>query len=201
MVAPFYGRKPYPIQNVLEVVDFDLRFTYILVGWEGSAHDLTILRDVLQRPNGLRVPEVTTGLLANFFISINFEFTLMRSLTFLLWTIGKFYLCDAGYDTRPSFLAPYCAVRYHLSEFSGRAPSNYKELYNYRHSSLQTTVEWAFRWLKGRFKILTSRPFFPYRTQVDIVMVSRPVSQNTEYRYVTMASRFSWRVKSLPWVP
>jgi len=57
MVAPFYGRKPYPTQNVLAVVDFDLRFTYVLAGWEGSAHDLTVLRDALQRPNGLRVPQ------------------------------------------------------------------------------------------------------------------------------------------------
>ena len=36
MVAPFYGRKPYPTQNVLAVVDFDLRFTYILAGWEAQ---------------------------------------------------------------------------------------------------------------------------------------------------------------------
>ena len=31
-------------------------------------------------------------------------------------------------------------------------------------------MERAFGSLKGRFKILASRPFFPFRTQVDIVM-------------------------------
>ena len=170
MVAPFYGRKPYPTQNVLAVVDFDLRFTYVLAGWEGSAHDLTVLRDALQRPNGLRVPQGTTRLLPSTFTSLICVFTFMRSLTFSVVTLGKFYLCDAGYNTRPGFLSPYRAVRYHLSEFSGRAPSTYQELYNYRHSSLRTTVERAFGSLKGRFKILASRPFFPYRTQVDIVM-------------------------------
>ena len=32
------------------------------------------------------------------------------------------------------------------------------------------SVERAFCSLKGRFKILTSRSFFPYRTQVETVM-------------------------------
>ena len=85
-------------------------------------------------------------------------------------TIGKYYLCDAGYNTRPGFLAPYRSVRYHLSDYRDRLPTNYKELFNYRHSSLRTSVERAFGSLKGRFKILTSRPFFPYRTQVEIVI-------------------------------
>ena len=29
--------SPTPTQNVLAVVDFDLHFTYVLAGWEGSA--------------------------------------------------------------------------------------------------------------------------------------------------------------------
>ena len=56
-VDMFRGRKPYPTQNVLAAVDFDLRFTYVLVGWEGSAHDSAVLHDALSRPNGLKIPE------------------------------------------------------------------------------------------------------------------------------------------------
>jgi len=41
---------------VVAVVDFDLRFTYVLAGWEGSAHDALILADALERDDGLRVP-------------------------------------------------------------------------------------------------------------------------------------------------
>jgi len=41
---------------VLAAVDFDLRFTYVLAGWEGSAHDALILSDALERDDGLRVP-------------------------------------------------------------------------------------------------------------------------------------------------
>ena len=39
----------------MAAVDFDLRFTYVLAGWEGSTHDAIILADALQRQNGLVV--------------------------------------------------------------------------------------------------------------------------------------------------
>ena len=50
------SRKHTITQNVLAAVDFDLRFTYVLAGWEGSAHDALILFDAIQRQDGLRVP-------------------------------------------------------------------------------------------------------------------------------------------------
>ena len=55
----FLGRKHTTTQNVLAAVDFDLRFTYVLAGWEGSAHDALILADALQRTDGLKVPQGT----------------------------------------------------------------------------------------------------------------------------------------------
>ena len=30
-------------------VDFDLKFTYVLAGWEGSAHDALVLAYALER--------------------------------------------------------------------------------------------------------------------------------------------------------
>jgi hypothetical protein len=53
----FRGRKSYATQNVMAAVDFDLRFTYILAGWEGTTHDTLVIRDALERVNGLRVLE------------------------------------------------------------------------------------------------------------------------------------------------
>jgi hypothetical protein len=53
----FLGRKHTTTQNILAVVDFDLRFTYVLAGWEGSAHDALILDDALEREDGLKVPQ------------------------------------------------------------------------------------------------------------------------------------------------
>jgi hypothetical protein len=56
-IGAFLGRKHTTTQNVLAAVDFDLRFTYVLAGWEGSAHDALILDDAIQRPDGLKVPQ------------------------------------------------------------------------------------------------------------------------------------------------
>jgi len=49
MQAAFRGRKSNPTQNVMAVVDFDLKFTYVLAGWEGLAHDALILADAIGR--------------------------------------------------------------------------------------------------------------------------------------------------------
>jgi hypothetical protein len=57
MEHAFRGRKSYATQNVMAAVDFDLRFTYVLAGWEGTAHDANVLRDALERVDGLRVPQ------------------------------------------------------------------------------------------------------------------------------------------------
>ncbi|XP_071918197.1 uncharacterized protein [Coffea arabica] len=51
----FRGRKGYPTQNVLAAISFDLKFSYVLAGWEGSAHDSRVLEDALTRPRGLQV--------------------------------------------------------------------------------------------------------------------------------------------------
>jgi hypothetical protein len=58
MQPTFMGRKHTMTQNVLATVDWDLRFTYVLAGWEGSAHDAMILADALERPNDLAVSQV-----------------------------------------------------------------------------------------------------------------------------------------------
>ncbi|WOH01177.1 hypothetical protein DCAR_0520558 [Daucus carota subsp. sativus] len=52
----YRDRKGDTSTNVLATCDPDLRFTYVLPGWEGSASDPRVLRDALRRPNGLRVP-------------------------------------------------------------------------------------------------------------------------------------------------
>jgi hypothetical protein len=44
-------------QNMLNTVDFDMRFTYVLAGWEGLAHDAMILADSLERHDNIQVTE------------------------------------------------------------------------------------------------------------------------------------------------
>ena len=40
----YTNRKGLPSQNVLAVVDFDMRFTFIGVGMAGVVHDMAVLR-------------------------------------------------------------------------------------------------------------------------------------------------------------
>ena len=42
--------KGFTSQNVLAIVDFDLKFTYIVAGWEGSVHDAQVLQDAMSNP-------------------------------------------------------------------------------------------------------------------------------------------------------
>jgi hypothetical protein len=124
-------------------VDFGLKFTYVLAGWEGSAHDACILNDSLNRPDGIHLPEC------------------------------KFYLGNASYACRLGILPPppFRKTQYHLNEFSSwNRPQNTEELFNLRHSSLRVTIERAFATLKIRFKILDQNPFHTFPTQVKLVL-------------------------------
>ncbi|XP_052886996.1 uncharacterized protein LOC128295457 [Gossypium arboreum] len=131
----FRSRKGGTTQNVLAAITFDLKFSYVLAGWEGSAHDSRILSDALSRPRGLKIPE------------------------------GKYYLVDAGYGIRNGYITPYRGVRYHLKVFSAQGPENKKELFNLRHSSLRITIERVFGILKKRFRVLDAEPFWNFQTQ------------------------------------
>jgi hypothetical protein len=53
----FRGRKERTTQNVLAAITFDLKFIYVLAGWEESAHDSRVLGDALSRPRGLKILE------------------------------------------------------------------------------------------------------------------------------------------------
>ena len=42
--------------NVLGVCDRNMKFLYVLAGWEGSASDSRVLRDAMSRQDAFRVP-------------------------------------------------------------------------------------------------------------------------------------------------
>ncbi|KAL9676777.1 hypothetical protein QQ045_004997 [Rhodiola kirilowii] len=68
----------------------------------------------------------------------------------------KYYLVDSGYPNTTGYLAPYKdkRVRYHMSTFrDGDQPTGVHEKFNYRYSSLRTTIERAFGILKNSWKI------------------------------------------------
>ncbi|XP_058084530.1 uncharacterized protein LOC131232310 [Magnolia sinica] len=140
--ACFRNRKGALSQNVLAACSFDMKILYLLAGWEGSASDARVLHNALTRTDDpLTVPN------------------------------GKFYIVDAGYAHSPGFMAPYRGVRYHLQEYrSGRAPSNMRELFNYRHAQARNAIERCFGLVKGRFPILKTAIQYAFETQVKVVI-------------------------------
>ncbi|KAL5709696.1 hypothetical protein ACHQM5_020354 [Ranunculus cassubicifolius] len=136
----YRNRKKQISQNVLGACTMDMKFTYVLAGWEGSAADGKVLQSALHREDSIPVP------------------------------VGNYYLVDAGYANAPGFLAPYRGVRYHLNEWKGRTPQTPKELFNHRHSSLRNVIERTFGLIKKRWAVLCSVPHYNYDMQVKIVI-------------------------------
>ncbi|KAL2942202.1 Protein ALP1-like [Bienertia sinuspersici] len=144
---PHYrDRKGDISTNVLATCDSELRFTYVLPGWEGSASDPRVLRDALRRPNGIRIP---------------------RSKVFN--NANKYFLVDLGFSNCEGLLAPYKGTRYHLNLWRGNIPTNYMELFNLRHSSTRNTIERAFGLLKKHWSIIRDPSFFGKKTQIRIM--------------------------------
>ncbi|XXG63091.1 hypothetical protein AAC387_Pa05g1353 [Persea americana] len=107
MQAMYRNRKGFLFQNCLMAYGFDMKFHYVLTGWEGSATDATVLWSALNRGDRLKVPD------------------------------GKFDLVDAGCSNQPGFLTSYKGIRYYLKEFNISCLSmNAQELFNLRHSSI-----------------------------------------------------------------
>jgi hypothetical protein len=40
---------------MIVAIDFDMKFTFVLAGSEGSSHDAKILADSLARPHGIKI--------------------------------------------------------------------------------------------------------------------------------------------------
>ncbi|KAK2969447.1 hypothetical protein RJ640_011344 [Escallonia rubra] len=141
--GPFRNKNGLLSQNVLVACSFDMKFHYVLAGWEGSATDLRVLCSALIRRSKLHVPE------------------------------GKYYLVDNEYANIPGFIAPYSDVPYDsLNSGGGFHPQDAKELFNHRHSMLHNATHRTFAALKARFPILTSAPPYPMPTQVKLVVAA-----------------------------
>ncbi|XP_030936489.1 protein ALP1-like [Quercus lobata] len=142
---PYRGRKGVTTVNCMCACDFDMKFTFACVGWEGSAHDTKIFLNCLnnERNNFPKAPP------------------------------GKYYLVDSGYPMKPGFLAPYKGERYHIPDFQrGSQLHRSEERFNYLHSSLRSVIERTFGVWKNRWKILRCMPGFSIRTQNKIIVAT-----------------------------
>jgi hypothetical protein len=57
----YLGRKGVPTQNVMAACDFDLLFTFVMVGWKSAAHDTRIFLDGI-RTNSVNFPKPPPGI-------------------------------------------------------------------------------------------------------------------------------------------
>ncbi|WVZ71421.1 hypothetical protein U9M48_020011 [Paspalum notatum var. saurae] len=147
-VLQHVGRHGYTTQNVLAICDFDMRFTFAVAGWPGSAHDMRVFNDAI-RKYGDKFPHPPPG---------------------------KFYLVDSGYPNRPGYLALYRGTKYHIPEYrQGSGPSGKKEVFNYLHSSLRNVIERSFGVLKMKWRILLKLPSYPMRKQSKIILACMAV--------------------------
>ena len=121
--------------------DFNLKFTIVHVGYEGSVYDATVLRDAILK--GRFVPPKGRYLLAD----------------------AGFYDCD--YLIRPYAATRYHLREW--EEPGVPKPQTKEELFNLRHSQLRVAVERIFGVVKKKFKILSKEAEYSIRKQIQLV--------------------------------
>ncbi|EXC20885.1 K(+) efflux antiporter 5 [Morus notabilis] len=88
----YRGRKHSCTQNTMAACSFDMLFTYVNTGWEGSAADSRVLTEILRNPDDPFVAPLPP----------------------------KYYVVDSGYSNTQCFLAPFrgqrCKTGKHTTE-------------------------------------------------------------------------------------
>lgn len=137
---PSRNQKGYLSHNVLATFDFNLEFTYVLAGWDGSAHDYRVLEDAIVN-GGLRIRSGKYLLADAGYYNTDFSLT---------------SYCGVRYHLKEQAAANLC-------------PANIEEQFNLRHSSLQNAIKRIFGIYKRRFQCFDSATEFPFSVQVQMV--------------------------------
>ncbi|XP_074303342.1 uncharacterized protein LOC141637813 [Silene latifolia] len=151
-------RKGNLTTNVLGVCSVEMEFIYVLLGWEGSAHDGRILRDAISRPNGLKVPK------------------------------GYYYLCDGytnGDRFLASFRGHLYHLKEWNS--GPHRPQTAEEYFNLSYPQARNVIGRCFGLLKGRWGILRSPSWFSLQTHGRIVLACA-LLHNLVKRYMSPES-------------
>ena len=123
LAQPRYrNRKGHISQNVLAVCNFEMEFTYILAGWEGSAHDTAVWRDAKTYRGFITPP-------GKYWLG---DASYTNTDTVLVPYRGTRYHLKE-------------------QRLSGKKPENYRELFNLRHASLRNVIKRIFGVLKRKY--------------------------------------------------
>lgn len=137
----YRNRKGHLSQNVLAACNFEMEFTYVLAGWEGSAHDGTVYRDAHYN-QGFITP------LGKYWLG---DAGYPNTDTILVPYRGT------RYHLKEQRLA-------------GKKPENSKELFNLRHASLRNVIERIFGVVKRKYQILRTPSEYSIDTQTRIII-------------------------------
>jgi hypothetical protein len=138
--ASFRDRDKNLTQNVLAICNFDMRFTDILSGWEGSVADSTLWMEAISL-GAVSIPRGKYVLGDAGFSNCDWCLTPYRGVRYHLKEWAK---CN-------------------------KRPQNAKELFNLRHARLRNIIERIFGVIKKRFKILTLPRAFKLEAQAQVV--------------------------------
>jgi hypothetical protein len=118
-----------------------MEFTYVLAGWEGSAHDGTVHRDAHYNKGFITPPGK--------------------------YWLGDAGYSNSDTILVPYRQTRYHLKEQRLA---GEKPKNAKELFNLRHSSLRNVIERIFGVVKRKYRILTTPSEYSIDTQSRIVL-------------------------------
>ncbi|KAK4703002.1 nuclease HARBI1, partial [Phenoliferia sp. Uapishka_3] len=139
MAIPYRSRKGGILQNVLAVCSFDMRFVYVLSGWEGSAPDTVVYKDA--RENGFLIPPGRYNLGDGGYS--------MDRHTLIPYQKVQYHLREQGKATT--------------------RPQKARELYNLCHAMLRNIIERIFGVLERKWRILEHPLSYSVDTQADFV--------------------------------
>ncbi|KAF0748085.1 hypothetical protein AaE_007474 [Aphanomyces astaci] len=140
MVARFQSRKGVTM-NVLAACDFDLKFTFVLAGWEGTAGDGKMFEAAKRL--GIEATGDQFDLMDAGFALTKHCLTPYRGTRYHLKEYGR----------------------------GSRRPQTKEEIFNLRHAQLRNVIERIFGILKKRFPVLVYPVEYDFAFQVDMVLV------------------------------
>jgi hypothetical protein len=139
--AAWRNRKGFHSQNVFAACSFDLRFTFVYPGWEGSAHDASVVRDALIK-NAWLPPK------GRFYLA-DAGYTTSEHLI-IPYNKTRYHLREQA--------------------LASQKPKTKEELFNLRHAQLRNAIERIFGVLKRKFQILNKPAEFSIKVQIDLIL-------------------------------
>ncbi|KAG0498288.1 hypothetical protein HPP92_002979 [Vanilla planifolia] len=136
------AKKEWPTQKIMATCDFNMCFSFVVTGCEGTTHDAKIFNQIIREP----------------------------TYNFPMPPKGKYYLVSSRYPMRRGFLKPYKGSNLVPNFWPYvQFPHNYQGLFNQRHSSLHGIIKQAFGIWKKKWIVLQDMPTFTFEKQRLIV--------------------------------